>query len=229
MLRYAAGRIVLTVPVLFGVSLLSFAIIHLIPGDIVSVLAGPMVAPDSEAAQNIRRALHLDQPLPVQYGLWLIGALHGDFGNSLVMGLPVGPQIASHLPVTLVLTARVADLRDHDRIARRRRCCDGTRTLARSRHSRRCAARPLDAAFLRRRCRGVAALDLSAFVQDPWRRRPASRSARRTSRPCCCRPSSFRWLPPRRSCATRASPCSKCWRSLTWQRRAPRAPVVSAC
>ena len=47
MLRYAAGRIVLTVPVLFGVSLLSFAIIHLIPGDIVSVLAGPMVAPDS--------------------------------------------------------------------------------------------------------------------------------------------------------------------------------------
>ena len=46
MLRYAAGRIVLTVPVLFGVSLLSFAIIHLIPGDIVSVLAGPMVAPE---------------------------------------------------------------------------------------------------------------------------------------------------------------------------------------
>ena len=43
MLRYAAGRIVLTVPVLFGVSLMSFAIIHLIPGDIVSVLAGPMV------------------------------------------------------------------------------------------------------------------------------------------------------------------------------------------
>jgi peptide/nickel transport system permease protein len=93
------------VPVLFGVSLMSFAIIHLIPGDIVSVLAGPTVALDSEAAQNIRRALHLDQPLPVQYGIWLIGALHGDFGNSLVMGLPVGPQIASHLPVTLVLTA----------------------------------------------------------------------------------------------------------------------------
>jgi peptide/nickel transport system permease protein len=105
MLRYAAGRIVLSVPVLIGVSLLSFAIIHLIPGDIVSVLAGPAVAPDSEAAQNIRHALHLDQPLPVQYGLWLIGALHGDFGNSLVMGLPVGPQIAAHLPVTLVLTA----------------------------------------------------------------------------------------------------------------------------
>ena len=105
MLRHAAGRIVLTVPVLIGVSLMSFAIIHLIPGDIVSVLAGPMVAPDSETAQNIRHALHLDQPLAVQYGLWLTGVLHGDFGNSLVMGLPVGPQIASHLPVTLVLTA----------------------------------------------------------------------------------------------------------------------------
>jgi len=105
MLRYAAARIAYTVPVLIGVSLMSFAVIHMIPGDIVSVLAGPMVAPDSEAAQNIRHALHLDQPLPLQYGLWLIGALHGDFGNSLVMGLPVGPQIASHLPVTLVLTA----------------------------------------------------------------------------------------------------------------------------
>jgi peptide/nickel transport system permease protein len=105
MLKYAAGRIVLAVPVLFGVSLMSFAIIHLIPGDIVSVLAGPTVALDSEAAQNIRRALNLDKPLPVQYGLWLTGALHGDFGNSLVMGLPVAPQIASHLPVTLVLTA----------------------------------------------------------------------------------------------------------------------------
>jgi len=105
MLRHAAGRIVLTVPVLIGVSLMSFAIIHLIPGDIVSVLTGPMVAPDSEAAQNIRHALHLDQPLTVQYGLWLSGVLHGDFGNSLVMGLPVGPQIASQLPVTLVLTA----------------------------------------------------------------------------------------------------------------------------
>ena len=105
MLRYAAGRIVFAVPVLIGVSLMSFAIIHLIPGDIVRVLAGPTVALASEAAENIRRALHLDQPLPVQYGLWLSGALHGDFGNSLVMGLPVGPQIASHLPVTLLLTA----------------------------------------------------------------------------------------------------------------------------
>ena len=105
MLRYAAARIAYMVPVLIGVSLMSFAVIHMIPGDIVSVLAGPMVAHDSEAAQNIRHALHLDQPLPLQYGLWLTGALHGDFGNSLLMGLPVGPQIASHLPVTLVLTA----------------------------------------------------------------------------------------------------------------------------
>ncbi|KRR27805.1 hypothetical protein CQ14_08110 [Bradyrhizobium lablabi] len=104
MLQYAARRIALLIPVLIGVSMVSFTIIHLIPGDIVAVLAGPMVASDSEIAQNIRQSLHLDQPLPVQYGLWLMGVLHGDFGNSLTMGLPVGPQIAQHLPVTLALT-----------------------------------------------------------------------------------------------------------------------------
>jgi peptide/nickel transport system permease protein len=104
MLRYAARRIALLIPVLLGVSMISFALIHLIPGDIVSVLAGPTVGTDSEAAQNIRHALHLDQPLATQYGLWLMGALRGDFGNSLVMGLPVGPQIAEHLPVTVALT-----------------------------------------------------------------------------------------------------------------------------
>jgi peptide/nickel transport system permease protein len=104
MLQFAVRRIALLIPVLIGVSMVSFAIIHLIPGDIVSVLAGPTVATDSEAAQNIRHALHLDRPLPVQYGLWLLGVLYGDFGNSLIMGLPVGPQIAQHLPVTLALT-----------------------------------------------------------------------------------------------------------------------------
>ena len=227
MLRYAAGRIVLTVPVLFGVSLMSFAIIHLIPGDIVSVLAGPTVALDSEAAQNIRRALHLDRPLPVQYGLWLIGALQGDFGNSLVMGLPVGPQIASHLPVTLVLTAlslifaimiglpagvaaATARGRWPDLAIR------GVALLGLS-------TPPF---FV-----GVAAVLLLSIYLPSFKTLGAvdlHHDPLADCRPCCCRPSSFRWLPPPRSCATPASPCSRCWRSLMATAR-QRAQVVSAC
>lgn len=105
MLRYILGRLALLVPVLIGVSLLSFGLIHLIPGDIVSVIAGPNVAVDSEAAENIRKSLHLDVPLIVQYGYWISGILRGDFGNSLVQGLPIGPQIAARLPITLLMTA----------------------------------------------------------------------------------------------------------------------------
>jgi len=105
MLKYLLARLVLLVPVLAGVSILSFGLIHLIPGDIVSVLAGPNVAADSDVADNIRKSLHLDRPVLVQYGYWISGVLQGDFGRSLVQGLPVGPQIASRLPITLMLTA----------------------------------------------------------------------------------------------------------------------------
>ena len=207
MLRYAAGRIVLTVPVLFGVSLMSFAIIHLIPGDIVSVLAGPTVALDLPPAQNIRRAL-LDWPLPVQYGIWLGGALQRRFRQLAGDGPAGRPAIASHLPVTLVLTAvslifaiviglpggvaaATARGRWPDIAIRGSGCWACRRRL------------------LRRRRRGVAALDLSAFVQDPWRRRPISRSARRASDPVAAG-LVLSPLPPRRSCATRAPLCWRC-------------------
>jgi peptide/nickel transport system permease protein len=55
-------------------------------------------------ANEIRKALHLNEPLPLQYLQWLWAALHGDLGKSLILGFPVFPQVMSHLPVTLELT-----------------------------------------------------------------------------------------------------------------------------
>ena len=75
---------------------MSFAIVHLIPRR----YREPARRPHHDALTP-KRPRTSPRPssrsaLPVQYGLWLIGALHDDFSNSLVIGLPVGPQIASH-------------------------------------------------------------------------------------------------------------------------------------
>ena len=97
-------RLMLLVPVLFGMSLVSFLLIHLIPGDIVTIIAGAEIAPDSEEAQNIRHSLNLDRPLPLQYLIWIFGALRGDLGQTMISRVSVSGEILSHLPVTLVLT-----------------------------------------------------------------------------------------------------------------------------
>lgn len=98
-------RLALLAPVLFGMSVLSFLLIHLIPGDIVTIVAGADIAPDSEEALNIRKSLNLDRPLAVQYLLWIAGVLQGDLGRSLIGKTPVSGEVMAHLPVTLALTA----------------------------------------------------------------------------------------------------------------------------
>jgi ABC-type dipeptide/oligopeptide/nickel transport system permease component len=97
-------RLALLVPVLIGMSVVSFSLVHLIPGDVVSVIAGGEIASDSEEARNIRRSLNLDQPLTVQYFTWINGVVHGNLGKSLVHNVPVSGEILAHLPVTLALT-----------------------------------------------------------------------------------------------------------------------------
>lgn len=96
-------RLTLLIPVLFGMSVVSFSLVHLIPGDVVTVIAGAEIAADSEEAMNIRRSLNLDLPLPVQYLAWITNVLQGDLGMSLVNKSPVGQEIVAHLPVTLIL------------------------------------------------------------------------------------------------------------------------------
>jgi peptide/nickel transport system permease protein len=103
MARFLAARLLTLVPVLFGISIFTFLLIHIIPGDIVTVIMGLSLQGGPHEAEEIRRALHLNEPLPVQYVQWLWAALHGDLGKSLILGFPVFPQVMSHLPVTLEL------------------------------------------------------------------------------------------------------------------------------
>ena len=76
MFAHFLRRLALLVPVLIGMSVVSFSLVHLIPGDVVSVIAGGEIASDSEEARNIRRSLNLDQPLTVQYFTWIDGVVH---------------------------------------------------------------------------------------------------------------------------------------------------------
>ncbi len=102
MTRYIVKRLLAMIPVLFLVSLVSFIILHLTPGDPAVIMLGEQATPDNVAA--LRHALGLDQPLPVQYVIWLVRLLHGDLGNSIQTHQPVLQDILQRLPVTAELT-----------------------------------------------------------------------------------------------------------------------------
>lgn len=91
--------------VAFGVSALTFLMIHLIPGDAVQIMAGANGETTAAQLDALRARLGLDQPLPLQYLHWLARALHGDLGTSLWTGRPVLAEILPRLAVTAELTA----------------------------------------------------------------------------------------------------------------------------
>jgi peptide/nickel transport system permease protein len=101
--RYVLRRFLLTVPVLFGVSVLVFVIMHVVPGDPVRLIAGPD-APE-EVVVRIRAELGLDRPLHVQYLSFLGRALRGDLGHSLRSRAAVVDEILARFPATLELTS----------------------------------------------------------------------------------------------------------------------------
>jgi ABC-type dipeptide/oligopeptide/nickel transport system permease component len=102
MTRYLIRRLLQTVPVLFGVSVLAFAIMHVVPGDPVRLIAGPD-APES-VVQRVRAELGLERPLYVQYASFLGRAVQGDLGRSLRSRAPVIDEILARFPATLELT-----------------------------------------------------------------------------------------------------------------------------
>ncbi len=102
-MKYLVRRLVLTVPVLIGVSFIVFMILRLIPGDPIQVMFAGTGA-SLEQREAMRHALGLDQPLPVQFLSWTWNALHGDFGDSIHFGEPVLPLVLERVPATIELT-----------------------------------------------------------------------------------------------------------------------------
>jgi peptide/nickel transport system permease protein len=104
MAKYILRRILLMIPVLLGVTIVTFIIVRSIPGDPVQVLLGAdrRTTPDQIAA--IRKSYGLDQPLPVQYLKWLGHVLTGDLGDSLRTKRPLTQELRLRLPVTIELT-----------------------------------------------------------------------------------------------------------------------------
>jgi peptide/nickel transport system permease protein len=101
--QYIVRRLLLTIPVVFGVSLIVFSSIRLIPGDPARALAGVNATP--EYIQQIRDRYGLDDPIYVQYGRFMMGLATGDLGTSTFSRRPVTTEIGERFPRTLTLAS----------------------------------------------------------------------------------------------------------------------------
>lgn len=104
MFAYLVRRLLDLGLVLFGVSVLVFLMIRLIPGDAVEIMLGANTEITPEGIAALREKLGLNLPLPVQYLDWLGGVLRGDLGQSVWTGAPIREEILARLPLTLELT-----------------------------------------------------------------------------------------------------------------------------
>ena len=95
-------RLLQSIPVLFFSTFVVFLVIHLIPGDAAAVLAGPNASP--EALTAVRHEMGLDQPLPVQYAVWVAHVAQGDLGKSTLSGQPISKLLLARAPATIELT-----------------------------------------------------------------------------------------------------------------------------
>jgi peptide/nickel transport system permease protein len=107
---YLLARLALLVPVLFGVSVVTFSLIRLVPGDPVAVVLGPDSRARPEDVAAIRAAFGLDEPAPVQYVRWMGHVLTGDLGTSFRTRRRLTEELALRLPVTFELTVLAAVL-----------------------------------------------------------------------------------------------------------------------
>lgn len=103
MTKYLLSRLIQTIPVLLGVAILTFSMVHLTPGDPVLIMLGDRGG-TAEDIEKLRHELGLDQPLPVQFVSYIGNALRGDLGSSIRSRRPVAQEISEHLPSTLQLT-----------------------------------------------------------------------------------------------------------------------------
>jgi peptide/nickel transport system permease protein len=103
MLIYTLKRLLYVTPVMIGVSIVCFALVHIAPGDPLSAVL-PADA-TQELVEQMRAAYGFDRPLPVQYSLWFWKVVHGDLGHSIATGRPVANEVARAVGNTLILAA----------------------------------------------------------------------------------------------------------------------------
>jgi peptide/nickel transport system permease protein len=101
MLAYIGKRLIAAVPVLFGLSVIVFLIIVLIPGDPATAILGSFATPEN--VERLNRQLGLDKPLVEQYFIWIGNVLHGDFGRSYSLNRPVLDEVLERFRATLLL------------------------------------------------------------------------------------------------------------------------------
>ncbi|HKV45197.1 MAG TPA: ABC transporter permease [bacterium] len=102
LLRYVARRAALTIFVLFGVSLITFVISHVVPADPVVAYLGEHAPP--ALVEKVRHQIGLDRSLPVQYALYLRDLFHGNLGISIMDNRPVNQDLGQYLPATIELS-----------------------------------------------------------------------------------------------------------------------------
>ncbi|MBP1848784.1 ABC transporter permease [Rhizobium halophytocola] len=101
MAAYIAKRLVAAIPVIFGLSIIVFVIMAMIPGDPALAILGSYATPDNVAKLN--QQLGLDKPLVSQYFIWLGNMLQGDFGRSYTLNRPVIDEVLERFAATLIL------------------------------------------------------------------------------------------------------------------------------
>lgn len=105
MKTYIARRILHLIPILLGITLLSFGLMHTVAGDAIDVMeANRGTVLSEETKDRLRSELNLDKPFLVQYGIWLKDMVSGDMGTSYVSGKPVFSTFLQKLPATILLT-----------------------------------------------------------------------------------------------------------------------------
>lgn len=103
MLRFLGLRLIHTLPVLIGITLAAFVLIHAVPGDPIRIMLGPKAS--QEHVEEVEHELGIDKPLPEQYVGFVAGVPQGDFGESIILRRPVASVIGERLGPTVFLLA----------------------------------------------------------------------------------------------------------------------------
>jgi len=103
MFSYLTKRLLLMIPLIFGITLITFTVIHLAPGNPVEVQTEMSLKVTAQAKENLKKLYGLDKPLHVQYLNWITRFVKLDFGKSFVDGRKVLDKIAERIPITLTI------------------------------------------------------------------------------------------------------------------------------